>query len=88
MVGRRILVGAEGNRIDGWCGPRHGSELLPRNELPPPAERDELADAVTIPGDSESLPALDGIHDLLGPAPQVTLSDLWLLAHSTSLRRK
>src|SRR5262245_62022916 len=82
LVGCRFLVSAEGGGVNRGCGARHGRELLPGNETAPSAERDQLTDAMTIPCDGERLPVFDGVHDLLGPGPEVALGDLWLSAHA------
>src|SRR5215471_19186704 len=85
LIASGILISPEGAGVDRGGGARHGGELLPGNETPPPAQRDQLTDAVTIAGDRESLPVLDCIHDLLGSVAQVALGDFRLVAHSPSL---
>src|SRR5436190_12977246 len=81
LIASGVLVGPEGTGVDRGGGARHGGELLPRNEAPPAAQRDQFSNAVTVAGHRERLPVLDRVHDLLGSVAQVALGDLRLLAH-------
>jgi hypothetical protein len=80
MIERRILVSSERFQVDSRSITRHGDELLPRDE-PTAAERNQLPDTMTVPGDGKGLPVLNGIHDLSRFRPQVALRDLWASAH-------
>src|SRR4030088_912771 len=64
LLQRGLLVGPERVEIHGGGAARHRGELLPRDEPPSPAQRDQLADAMAVPRARERLPPLDGVHDL------------------------
>lgn len=78
LLGRGVLTGPEGPQGHVRRGAGHGGELRARNEPPTPTKRDELPDPMPAPSHRERLAALDGVHDLFGPAPQVALRDLGL----------
>ena len=63
MVSSRVLVRSERLEVNirGVAG--HGRELLPGNEPAIPTQGDQLPDTVTVSGNGEGLPVLDGIHD-------------------------
>src|SRR5882724_11888382 len=85
MVDGRILIGSERVEIDRRSTSGHGREFLARDELSSAPQRYQLANAVAVPCHCESLPVLDGVHDLLGPITQITLGDLRLRRHDPSL---
>ena len=78
MVGRRFQIGAEGLDVRAGSAAGQGGELRLRHEPASAPQRNELADRVAVAGNSECLPVLDGVHDLPGPVPQVTLGNLRL----------
>ena len=82
-----VLIGPERLQVNGRAVVRRRGELLPGDEPAPLSQRDQLPDPVAVPSDSERLPALDGIHDLPCPVPQVAGSDLLLRTHKDSLAR-
>src|SRR6266567_7155502 len=85
LIGGGGLVGPERIRVDRRGGARHRSELRPGHETAALAQRHQLADTVPVAGYREGLPALDRVHDLLGPHPQVPLGDLGLAAHGNTV---
>ena len=86
VVQRRALVRPERLRVDGGGRiTRHGGEFLPGNEPPTAPQRDQLADPMAIPGDSEGLSVFDGIHDLPRSCPQIALSNLRISIHKASV---
>src|ERR1022692_2626457 len=85
VVQRCVLVGPERADVDGGRAPGHGGEFLARHEPPAAPQRDQLADPVPVAGDGERLPVLHGVHDLLGPVAEISLSDLRLRCHASQL---
>src|SRR6266700_5306762 len=64
MVQYGLLISPECFQVN--CGgvARHGGELLPGDEPAALSQRDQLADPMAVPGDSEGLPVFDRVHDL------------------------
>src|SRR5262249_41013832 len=85
LICSRVLIGPERPRVNHRSGTRHGTELGPGHEPAALPQWHQLADAMTITDHREDLPALDRIHDLLGPHPQVALGDLGLSAHGSTV---
>jgi len=85
MIDCGLLVSLESLDINRRSIARHRSELLPGDESASPTQRDQFGDLVTITRDSEGLAMLDRVHDLSGSIAQITLSDLRLHGHSTTL---
>ena len=74
-------VGAEGVDVDRRRQKRPPGELGTGQETPASPQRDQLADPVAVSGHREGVAPLDGVHDLFGPHPQITLAYLALQTH-------
>lgn len=83
MIQCGILVGLECLQVNGRGIARHGGEFLPGDKPAAVSQRDQFCDPVTIPGDREGLPVLDGIHDLPRSRPQVALGNLRVRIHES-----
>jgi hypothetical protein len=82
---RRFLVGPERLDVHGRSVTRGRRKFLPWDEPPTVPQRDQFADPVAVAGDNERLPILDGIHDLFGSVAEITLGDLRLCSHASSI---
>ena len=85
MVQRGILISPEYFQVNRGGVARHGGELLPGDEPAALSQRDQLADPMTVPGDSKGLSVFDGIHDLPRSCPQIALGNLRMSIHKASV---
>jgi hypothetical protein len=83
VISRGILVSPEGRKIHGRSMARQRGELTTGNKAAAAPDGDQFGNLPAVPGHGERLPALNGIHDLLGPAAQIPLGDLRLCTHDT-----
>jgi hypothetical protein len=81
VVDRGLLISTEDIEVDCRRRIRHRSELRSADELASAPHGNQFTDLVTVPGDSERLTILDGVHDVLGPVAQIPLGDVGLSAH-------
>jgi hypothetical protein len=83
MIERGFLVSPERVEIKARGVMRQGNELLTRDKPTPTPQRDQLADPVAVPGNSEGLAVLHSVHDLPRSRPEIALTDLGVSRHST-----
>jgi hypothetical protein len=78
-----LLVRPECRQIHSRSIARHSDELCPWNHSPPPPpQRNQLRDPVTVSGNSEQLAMLDRIHNLPRSRTQIILANLGTNTHA------
>src|SRR5215475_7080931 len=80
LVGGSVLIGAERCRVNRGRVAGHAGELVAADE-PATTQRDQLTNPVAVASDREGLAALDSVHDLARPVPQVPLGYLGVRGH-------